>query len=88
MLVLKTLDEAEKFVTRQKRLGADVRWDNYDIVFHRPDDRAVWSNDGEFRNGWGFKNVSAVTDDGTWEINYRNVRSAKRSAGHSKRPRD
>lgn len=80
MLTLKTLPEAEKFVTRQKRLGNDVRWENYDIVFYRPAPQGVYSKDGAFRNGqWGFENRVPVSERGTWEIDYRNVRRAKRS---------
>ena len=79
MLELKTLREADKFVSRQKSLGNDIRWDNYDIVFHRPSEQGIYSKDGAFRNGvWGFENRVAVADDGTWSVDYRNVRRAKR----------
>ena len=80
MLVLKTLNEAEKFVTRQKSLGNDVRWDGWDIVFHRPAEQGVYSKDGAFRDGqWGFENRASLSNDGTWEVDYRNVRRAKRT---------
>lgn len=80
MLTINTLPEAEKFVARQQRLGSDVRWDNYDIVFFREAPEAVYSLDGVVRNGtYGFDNRSVVTDEGTWEIDYRNVRRAKRN---------
>lgn len=79
MLTLNTPAEAEKFVRRQQRLGNDVRWDNYDIVFFRPASQGVYSKDGAFRNGeWGFENRTPVTDGGTWEVDYRNVRRSKR----------
>lgn len=79
MLTLNTPGEAERFVRRQQRLGNDVRWDGWDIVFHRPDPRGRTNKDGAFRgNRWGFENRVPVTDDGTWEVDYRNVRRAKR----------
>lgn len=79
MLTLKGLNDASNFVDRQQRLGNDVRWDGWDIVFHRPDPRGVTSKDGAFRHGqWGFENRVPVSDDGTWEVDYRNVRRSKR----------
>lgn len=80
MLTLKTLREAEKFVARQSGLGNDVRWDGWDIVFHRPAEQGVYSKDGAFRNGvWGFENRVPVSEQGTWEVDYRNVRRSKRT---------
>lgn len=80
MLTLKNPAEAERFVNRQSRLGNDVHWDNYDIVFFRADDRGVWNKDGAFKNGkWGFENRVPVNEEGTWEIDYRNVRRANRT---------
>lgn len=82
MLIIKTLPEAEKFVTRQQRLGNDVRWDGWDMVFFREAEAAVYSTEPEavIRDGKaGFDNRSPVTDAGTWEIDYRNVRRAQRT---------
>lgn len=80
MLTIKNITEAEKFVRRQQRLGSDVRWDNYDMVFFRASDKGRTSKDGAFRNGqWGFDNRSPVTDEGTWEVDYRNVKRARRN---------
>lgn len=77
MLTLKTVEEAENFVARQKRLGNDVEWDNYDILFYRPAAHAVTSKDGVWRNGtWAFRNRSGVSSDGTWAVDYRNVKKA------------
>lgn len=79
MLTLNSLREADRFVTRQQRLGNDVRWDGWTMVFFRPDPRGVYSvEDGAFRDGaYGFENRVPVADDGTWEIDYRNVRRSK-----------
>ena len=79
MLTLKTLDEAERFVSRQQRLGNDCVWENYDIVFYRPDAHAVTSTQGAYRKGqWAYKNVSSLREDGTWEIDHRNIKRAGR----------
>lgn len=80
MLTIKNLNDAEQFVSRQKQLGADVEWDNYDIVFYRPAAHAITSKDGVFRDGsWAFANRSTVSSDGTWEIDYRNIKRARRN---------
>lgn len=80
MLTLKTLPEAETFVADQQRLGNDVRWDNYDIVFFRPSPQGVFSKQGAFRRGqWGFDNVSPLNDDGEWEIDTRNIKHRRNS---------
>lgn len=72
---INTLPEAEAFVAAQQSLGNDVRWDNYDILFFRPAPQGVYSTEGAFRNGeWGFENRSNLTEDGTWQIDGRNVR--------------
>ena len=79
-MVIKSVKQAEKFVNQQKRLGNDVRWDNYDIVFFRKSDKGVTSKDGAFRNGeWGFENRFAVNEKGEWNIDGRNVRRGGRS---------
>lgn len=77
---LEGLWTADKFVAVQKSRGNDVRWDGWDIVFFRPDPRAVYSAaDGAFRNGqYGFENRVPVSNDGAWEVDSRNVRSARR----------
>lgn len=79
-MVIKSVKQAEKFVNQQKRLGNDVRWDNYDIVFWRESEKGVTSKDGAFRNGkWGFENRFAVNESGEWNIDGRNVRRGKRT---------
>lgn len=80
MLTLAGIKRAEKFVDQQKARGNDVRWDGWDIVFFREAPQAVYSKDGVFRNGtYGFDNRVVVTERGTWEVDYRNVRRASRS---------
>lgn len=82
MLIIKTLSEAERFVTRQQRLGNNVRWEGWDLVFFREAPQAVYSLDGVVNRPsgqYGFDNRSEVRDDGTWEIDYRNVRRSQRT---------
>jgi hypothetical protein len=81
MLTLNDLTEAERFVARQQRLENDVWWEGFDkIVFFRASDKGRSSKHGAFYKGqWGFRNVSAVTPEGTWEIDHRNVRRSKRT---------
>lgn len=79
MLVLRNLRSAERFVTEQAAAGNDVRWVGFDkIVFFRPSEKGLTSRQGAFRNGqWGFDNVAEVTAEGTWEIDYRNVKKVR-----------
>jgi hypothetical protein len=80
MLTLAGLKRAEKFVEKQQALGNDVRWDGWDIVFFREAPQAVYSKEGVVRKGtFGFDNRVKVSDSGTWEVDYRNVRRAKRA---------
>lgn len=79
-LTLDSPHKAERFVKKQKSLGNDVRWDNYDIVFFRQADNGMTSKNGAFRDGvWGFENRYPVTEDGDWKIDWRDVRRPKRS---------
>jgi hypothetical protein len=74
MLTLKTLDKAERFVTRQKDNGNDVRWAGWDLVFFAPNDQAFYSRNGAFRNGsWGYENRVTVNTKGEWEVDRRDV---------------
>lgn len=80
MLTIKTLSEAERFVTRQQRLDNDVRWEGWDMIFFREAPEAVYSTEPEavVRNGkYGFDNKSEVQEDGTWSVDYRNVKRAR-----------
>jgi hypothetical protein len=80
MLRINTLEEAERFVTRQQGLGNSVRWDGWDMVFFREAPEAVYSLNGVIRDGrYGFDNRSNVQNDGTWSVDYRNVRRARRN---------
>lgn len=85
MLRLKNPFEADKFVTEQRKLGNDVRWDTFakTLVFFKPDPRGMFSKDGAFRNGvWGFDNRVEINDEGVLEVEYRNVRRSKNATRH------
>lgn len=80
MLKLRNLDDAERFVVGQKALGADIYWNNYDLVVFRPSEKGMYSKHGAFRNGvWGFANVSPLKNDGTWDVDFKNVRKHRKS---------
>ena len=79
MLTL-SIRKVEKFVKEQQALGNDVRWDGWDMVFFRPSPKAIFSNDGAFRNGvWGFDNRVSSNEQGVWEVDFRNVKRSKRT---------
>lgn len=66
-------------VSQQQSLGNDVRWDGWDIVFFRPDERGIHSPSGARRNNtWGFENRFKVNSMGEWVIDPRNLVRHKR----------
>ena len=72
----------DKFVDEQNALGNDVRWDVYHktLVFFRPAEKAIFSQNGAFRNGvWGYDNRVEVTEQGVWEVDFRNVKRSPRT---------
>lgn len=72
----------DKFVAEQKALGNDVRWETYHktLVFFRPAEKAIFSTTGAFRNGvWGYDNRVEVTEQGVWEVDFRNVKRSPRT---------
>lgn len=69
------IKQAHQLVRDQQRLGNDVCWDNYDIVFFRPAAHAMTSVSGVWRKGqWQFANRFTLSNDGTWTIDERNLR--------------
>lgn len=74
------IKSAHRMVNQQKAAGNDVRWEGWDIVFHRPADAARNSPQGAFRNGgWGFDNRVVVNSEGKWLIDARNIRRVRYS---------
>jgi hypothetical protein len=79
MLKLSGLNRAEKFVREQQDLGANVRWDGWEIVYFRPEPSAASRRHGSFKDGvWGYENRSVVDEQGVWEVDFRNIKKAKR----------
>lgn len=69
---------AHKFVREQRRLGNDVRWENYDMVFWKPTHYGFTNKKGAYRNGrWGMESRVVVTGQGTWEVPSKNVKSSR-----------
>lgn len=72
------LSAAHKFVREQRRLGTDVRWENYDMVFWKPTHHGFTNKKGAYRNGrWGMESRVIVSEQGTWEVPSKNVKSAR-----------
>lgn len=72
------LKEAHAMVREQKYLGNDVQWEGWDLVFYRPAQNAVYSNDGVWRrNRYAFANRVVVDSDGKYRIDQRNIRTKR-----------
>lgn len=77
MSVVLDYNSVEQFVTTQSKLGNDVRWEGWDLVFFRKSkNQSGWSKrDGAYRNdNWGFQSRIAVGTDGKWRVPSRNVK--------------
>lgn len=77
MSVVLDYNSVEQFVTTQSKLGNDVRWEGWDLVFFRKSkNQSGWSKrDGAYRNdNWGFQSRIAVGNDGKWRVPSRNVK--------------
>jgi len=70
---------AHKFVREQRKMGSNVRWDGWDIVFWKPT-RHGWTNkNGSFdrkKERWGVESRVIVGNDGTWKVPNKNVKTA------------
>lgn len=69
---------AHKFVREQRRMGNDVRWENYDMVFWKPTHHGFTNKKGAYKNGrWGMESRVVVSSQGTWEVPSKNVKSTR-----------
>lgn len=69
--------KVDNFVKEQQALGADVRWDGWDMVYFRPSPKGRFDRNGAFRNGvWGFDNRISPDDKGVWNIEWRNIKKS------------
>lgn len=78
-----TLDysAAHKFVREQRRIGNDVRWEGFTMVFWKPTHYGFTNVKGAFRNGrWGMETRVAVGDDGTWKVAGKNIKGQTKVA--------
>lgn len=77
---------AHRFVRDQRKMGSDVRWDGWDMVFWKPTRHGFAtgrktngsvSTVGAFKNGrWGVEARITVSDDGMWKVPARNVKKS------------
>lgn len=70
----------ESFVTKQRELGNNVRWNGWTLEFFRPAEQAIYSKDGAFVDGqWGYLNKVDVNSKGLWVIDFRNIKRIRRA---------
>lgn len=73
-------DRIDNFVEKQQRLGNDVRWDGWTMVFFRPSSRAVYSPSGRYyQERWGFEERIAPGEDGKWSVPNKFVKFTRRT---------
>lgn len=66
---------ADKFVAEQQRLGNDVEWDGWTLVFYKPSPNSVYTKQGVFRNGqWCYANRFDMDRTGKYQIDSRNLK--------------
>lgn len=76
-MIALTIDKVDGFVAKLQRKGIKVRWDGWNMVFFKPDRRALSSARGRrLGSEWGFETVVSPNSDGKWLVNYRLARGA------------
>lgn len=76
-MIALTIDKADGFVAKLQRKGIKVRWDGWNMVFFKADNRAQRSPKGRrLGNEWGFETIVSPNSDGKWLVNYRLARGA------------
>lgn len=71
-------DQAHAFVDESQRRGKAVFWEQFNIVFFKPNDRAYFAKNGRFHNGqWGFTTVVSPDNNGTWRVRGNAYQSAR-----------
>lgn len=74
-MIALSIDKVDNFVAKAQRKGTDVRWNGWDMVFFKPDRRALRSPRGRRRgNEWGFETTVSPNEKGMWLVNYRLLR--------------
>lgn len=76
-MITLNIDKVDNFVAKLQRKGVDVRWDGWDMVFFKPDRRALRSAKGRrLGSEWGFETVVSPDNQGQWLVNHRLARGA------------
>lgn len=71
-------NDAHKFVKEQRKLGADIRWDGWDMLLWKPTHYGFTNKRGAFHNGrWGMETRIPVNGDGKWRVANKNVRHSR-----------
>lgn len=74
-MIALSIDKVDNFVAKQQRKGVDVRIEGWDVIFFKPDRRALRSPKGRRRGTeWGFETVVSPNDQGKWLVNPRLLR--------------
>lgn len=77
-MIALTIDKVDGFVAKLQRKGVQVRWDGWDMVFFKADDRKALRSVNGRRLGdqWGFETRVSPNEQGNWLVNYRLARGA------------
>lgn len=80
-MIAVAFDKVDAYVAKLQRKGINVRWEGWDMVFFKPDRRALRSINGR-RNGdeWGFETKISPNKNGEWLINYHLAQRLVRGA--------
>lgn len=71
-------DAAHAFVDTQAKMGSDVRWEGWDMVFFKPTDWGFSNPAGAFRKGrWGMESRVTADSRGNWNIPAKYVRKSR-----------
>lgn len=68
---------AHRFVREQRKMGSEVYWDGWDMVFWQPTRYGFTARNGAFnrkQGRWGIESRVTVSDGGFWKVPKRNVR--------------
>ena len=66
--------DAHKFVREQRHLGNKVRWEGWDMIFHKPTHYGYKDVNGAFYQGrWGIEHRIPVNSQGEWEVPNKHV---------------
>lgn len=73
-MIALTEDRVENYVGKLQRKGVDVRWEGWNLVFHRPNKGALRKPEGRHSRNtgeWGFETTVSPNEFGQWILDYR-----------------